>query len=154
MNTDSNSIMNDIRNLLKKVKLINAGNENDKIENIIYDLVDTKGLVSIGLEDVYSLLTGVNTAYISIGEGMGENASEAAAHDVINKLSNVIDTHNINAMIMKAVGSVNNINLVDFSNASEIISDAINENADIVWGITEDETLEDKVYITIIAVAE
>lgn len=116
----------------------------------ISDLITIPSMLQIDIADVNTIMRGAGYTYIGIGEGKGDNRAEDAARQAIN--SPLLDY-----AIKKARGLLINISgdhsmaLKEVNAAAEIVVDIADENANIIFGCTIDESLEGMIKVTLIA---
>ncbi len=117
----------------------------------ISDIITCPGLVNVDFADVRSVMTEAGTALLGIGLGSGRSRALEAAQAAIN--SPLLEA----ARIDGAKGCVINITggkdmtLEDMTSASEVISDVVDPEANIIVGTVVDEKLEGEIQVTVIA---
>ena len=117
----------------------------------ISDIITCPGLVNVDFADVRSVMTEAGTALLGIGTGSGRSRAIDAAQAAIN--SPLLEA----ARIDGAKGCVINITggkdmtLEDMTSASEIVSDVVDQEANIIVGTVVDERMEGEVQVTVIA---
>lgn len=149
-------VLND--NLLKVVSNKTSINEAfSMVDNIlkqsvqsITDLVTTVGEINIDFADVKTIFRYKGKGYLGMGRANGENRLYDAVKIVIeNPLTeNKID--NAKGVIFNVTGG-ENLGLAEINSAINMISDRVDENANIIFGTVIDESLEDEVVVTVIA---
>ena len=117
----------------------------------ISDIITFPGLVNVDFADVRSVMTEAGSALLGIGLGSGRSRALEAAQAAIN--SPLLEA----ARIDGAKGCVINITggkdmtLEDMTSASEVISDVVDPEANIIVGTVVDEKLEGEIQVTVIA---
>lgn len=120
----------------------------------ISEIVTNPGKINLDMNDVDTTLRDGKTALISIGYGEGENRVTDAINDALHSpLLNNTDVFSSKRLLFNLCYSQNS--KVPFL-ASEVeqlndFVDKVDENVDVIWGITYDDTLGDKVKFTILA---
>ena len=117
----------------------------------ISDLIVGSGLVNVDFADVCSIMSKGGTALMGVGEGSGDNAALDAAKAAINSPLLGVNITGAPRILMNVAGSTENVGLLQVGEASDYISEQAQEDADIIWGVTEDETMGDSVRVTVIA---
>lgn len=117
----------------------------------ISDLISGSGLVNVDFADVCSIMRNGGASLMGVGEGSGENAALDAAKAAITSPLLGVSIEGAPRLLMNVAGSVENVGLLQVGEASEYVRDQTMEDADIIWGITEDETMGDNVRVTVIA---
>ncbi|MDR3332678.1 MAG: cell division protein FtsZ [Synergistaceae bacterium] len=116
----------------------------------VTDLILKPGLVNVDFADVRTIMSNAGSAIMGIGEGYGENRVATAAHNAIN--SPLMETPMIGARgVLFNVSGGANIGIHEVQEAANIINDASDEDAFVIWGHVFDPDMEDAVKITVIA---
>ena len=116
----------------------------------ISDLITVPGVINLDFADVKTVMSNAGSALMGIGEGHGDNAAVDAAKIAVNSPLLETSIQGAKAILYNVTGGPN-LGLMQISEASEIISGAAHEDANIIFGTAIDETLEDTVRITVIA---
>jgi cell division protein FtsZ len=116
----------------------------------ISDLIAVPGLINLDFADVKSIMTNAGSALMGIGEGSGDNAAVTAAKAAINSPLLETSIQGAKGVLLNITGS-SELSLFEVNEASEIISEATHENANIIFGAAIDDTMEDTVRVTVIA---
>lgn len=116
----------------------------------VTDLILRPGLVNVDFADVRTVMSNAGPAIMGIGEGYGENRVVTAAHNAIN--SPLMETPMIGAkgVLFNVTGGAN-VSLHEITDAAELIRNASDEDAAVIWGHVFDPSMEDAVQITVIA---
>ena len=116
----------------------------------VTDLILRPGLVNVDFADVRTVMSNAGPAIMGIGEGYGENRVVTAAHNAIN--SPLMETPMIGAkgVLFNVTGGAN-VSLHEITDAAELIRNASDEDASVIWGHVFDPSMEDAVQITVIA---
>ena len=116
----------------------------------ISDLIIVPGLINLDFADVKAIMSSAGSALMGIGVGMGEErAIEAARKAIASPL--------LEASIEGAKGILFNITgrdeegLHEVNAAAEIIAEAADPEANIIFGAVIDEEMKDEVRVTVIA---
>ncbi|MEM6591265.1 MAG: cell division protein FtsZ [Cyanobacteria bacterium P01_H01_bin.119] len=116
----------------------------------ISDIITIPGLVNVDFADVRAVMADAGSALMGIGIGSGKSRAREAA---IAAISSPL----LEASIDGAGGAVFNITggsdmtLHEVNSAAEIIYEAVDPNANIIFGAVIDERLQGEVRITVIA---
>jgi cell division protein FtsZ len=117
----------------------------------ISDLIQVPGLINLDFADVQAIMKDKGSALMGIGVGRGENRAVEAAKKAINSplLETTID--GAKGILLNITGG-SDLSLYEATEAANIISDAADSNANLIFGAVVDESLEeDQVVITVIA---
>ena len=116
----------------------------------ISDIITIPGLVNVDFADVRAVMADAGSALMGIGVGSGKSRAREAAIAAIS--SPLLETS-----IDGAAGAIFNITggsdltLHEVNAAAEIIYEAVDPNANIIFGAVIDERMQGEVRITVIA---
>jgi cell division protein FtsZ len=117
----------------------------------ISDLIVGSGHVVVDFADVKTIMCERGMAIMGIGEADGENrARDAAQKAVSSPLLEDISIHGARGVLINVTGNAD-MTLNEVSEASTLIQEQAHENAKIIWGLVYDQSMEDKIRITVIA---
>ncbi|MDR1470926.1 MAG: cell division protein FtsZ [Synergistaceae bacterium] len=116
----------------------------------VTDLILKPGLVNVDFADVCTIMSNSGAAIMGIGEGYGENRVSTAAHNAINSPLMEVPMIGAKGVLFNVSGGAN-IGIHEVEEAANIITDASDPDANIIWGQVFDPDMEDVVRITIIA---
>lgn len=116
----------------------------------VTDLILRPGLVNVDFADVKTIMSNAGSAIMGIGEGYGEKRAATAAYNAIN--SPLMDTNMTGAkgILFNITGGAN-VGIHEIYEATNIITEAADENAFIIWGHVFDPEMDDSIQITVIA---
>lgn len=116
----------------------------------VTDLILRPGLVNVDFADVRTIMSNAGAAIMGIGEGYGENRVATAAHNAIN--SPLMETPMIGAKgVLFNISGGANVGIHEIQEAADIINNACDEDAFVIWGHVFDPDMDDAVQITVIA---
>jgi len=116
----------------------------------ISDIVVESGLINVDFADVKMIIENAGTAIMGIGRASGEDRARKAAQSAINSPLLETNIHGAKGILFNISGGLN-LTLHEVNKAAEIISQAANPEADIIFGAVIDKKLEDGIKITVIA---
>ncbi len=116
----------------------------------ISDLIAVPGLINLDFADVKSIMSDTGSALMGIGIGTGDNAAVAAAEAAINSPLLETSIQGARGVLLNITGG-SNLSLFEVNEASQIIAEAADEEANIIFGSVIDESLNDEVHVTVIA---
>jgi len=117
----------------------------------ISDLIIFEGLVNVDFADVRAVMSEMGMAMMGTGESTGENrAVEAAEKAISSPLLEDISIHGARGILINITASPD-VTLQEVNEAAELIHAESHEDANIIWGMVIDPTLEDRVRVTVIA---
>ena len=116
----------------------------------ISDLIQIPGLINLDFADVKTIMTNQGEALMGIGEGTGENRAADAAKMAINSPLLETSIDGAKGILLNISGS-SDLSIFEVNEAAEIISEAADPDANIIFGSVIDESLGDKVQVTVVA---
>ncbi len=116
----------------------------------ISELIAVPALINLDFADVKSIMKDRGLAHMGIGYGTGENRTVDAARQAIS--SPLLETTIDGAMgvLINITGGVS-LGLLEINEAANMISQAVDPDANIIFGAGIDESMDDGVRITVIA---
>jgi len=116
----------------------------------IAEVITTPGLINLDFADVKSIMKDAGPAWMSIGRGSGQNrAIEAAKQALASPLLDV-SINGSRAVLFNVVGG-NSLTLFEVNEAADVIKQAVDPEANIIFGVAHDPDMETEVRITLIA---
>ena len=116
----------------------------------ISDLIQIPGLINLDFADVKTIMTEQGEALMGIGIGEGENRAADAAKMAINSPLLETSIDGAKGILLNISGS-SELGIFEVNEAAQIISDAADPDANIIFGSVIDESLGDKVQVTVVA---
>lgn len=118
----------------------------------ISDLITVKGQINLDFADVKTIMQGMGEAMMGVGEAEGDHACiEAAQTAIQSSLMENIDIKGAKGILVN-ISSNEEIALVEIEQAMDLIYQAAGSSeANVVFGIVYDNTLGEKVRVTVIA---
>ncbi len=138
----------------EKITLANAFDAADDVlrqgVKSISELIQTAGFINLDFADVSAIMRDAGHAHMGVGRAQGKDKAEAAANAAISSplLETTID--GAHGVIINFTSSPD-IGLDEVEQAAEIISNAAHPDANVIWGVAFDDTLQDEIIITVIA---
>ncbi|MEO6393822.1 MAG: cell division protein FtsZ [Pyrinomonadaceae bacterium] len=117
----------------------------------VTDLITDSGFINLDFADVRTTMSEMGSALMGTGRASGENRAERAALAAIS--SPLFDDNSIAGarnVIVSVAGGLD-LTLHEVSAAASVIHDLVDVNAEIIFGSTLDESLNDTVRVTVIA---
>src|SRR5580765_2170666 len=117
----------------------------------ISDLILVPGLINLDFADVKTIMAGMGLAMMGTGIAEGQDrAIEAARRAISSPLLEGASVNGSRGVIINVTGGPD-LSLVEVSEASLIVQEAADEDANIIFGAVIDPSLKGKVKITVIA---
>ena len=118
----------------------------------VTDLITRPGLINIDFADVKTILRDAGTAIMGVGEANGEERAVSAARKAISSplLENSMQAAR-GIILNIASRKSSDIGIHEVNESAQIIRAATHEDSNIIFGTSTDDSLEDKIRITVIA---
>jgi cell division protein FtsZ len=117
----------------------------------ISDLINIRGLINLDFADIRTVMANKGMALMGTGRASGENrAIEAATNAISSPLLENVSIDGAMGIIINVTGGPD-LSLYEVNEASTLITEAADENAEIIFGAVIDENLTDEVRVTVIA---
>src|SRR5947208_5281941 len=117
----------------------------------ISDLILVPGLINLDFADVKTIMAGMGIAIMGTGMGEGDaRAMDAANRAISSPLLEDATVKGARGVIINVTGG-SDLSLIEVREASAIIQEAANEEANIIFGAVVDPKMQGKVKITVIA---
>ncbi len=117
----------------------------------ISDIITIPGVINRDFADVKTTMAGMGYAVMATGIGTGPNRAMEAAHAAMaSPLLEAGAIDGARGILINITGS-SSLKLSEVNIASTLIQDAAHEDANIIFGAVQDETMGDQVKITVIA---
>jgi len=117
----------------------------------ISDLIAVPGLVNLDFADVKSIMSNAGSALMGIGEASGENATVDAVKAAIDSPLLETSLQGARGVLLNIMGATDSLSMMEVNEASVTVQEAAHPDAEIIWGVSIDESLGDKVSVTVIA---
>ncbi len=116
----------------------------------ISDLIALPALINLDFADVKTVMESGGMAHMGIGYGDGENKMVQAAKNAISSPMLETSIDGARAVLINITGGAD-ISIIEINEAANLIMEAADPDANIIFGAGVDETMGDKVRITVIA---
>ncbi|MBS3899448.1 MAG: cell division protein FtsZ [Dethiobacter sp.] len=116
----------------------------------ISDLIAVPGLINLDFADVKTIMKETGAALMGIGVGTGDNRTVEAAKKAIASPLLETSIDGARGVLLNITGGVN-LSLFEVNEAADIVAEAADPDANIIFGAVIDESLDDEVRITVIA---
>lgn len=116
----------------------------------ISDIIIIPGLVNVDFADVRSVMADAGSALMGIGMGSGKSRAREAAMTAISSPLLETSIDGARGVLLNVTGG-SDLTLHEVTAAAEIISDAVDSEANIIFGAVIDEKMQGEVRITVIA---
>ena len=115
----------------------------------IAEVITTPGMINLDFADVKAIMKDAGPAWMSIGKGTGQNRAVDAAKDALASPLLDVSIEGSKAVLFNVVGG-NNLSLFEVNQAADVIKAAVDPDANIIFGVANDPSMENDVRITLI----
>jgi len=116
----------------------------------ISEVVTVPGLINLDFADIKSVMKDSGPAWMSVGKGSGQNrAAEAAKSALASPLLDVSISGSQGVLFNITGGS--SLTLFECNEAAQVISQAVDPRANIIFGVVFDPKMDGEIKITVIA---
>ena len=116
----------------------------------ITDLITVPGLINLDFADVRTIVKDAGTALLGIGVAGGENRAQTAADLAIHSPLLEASVEGARGILLNITGG-EDLTLFEVNEAAEVVAEAADDDANIIFGAVVDERLEGKMSITVVA---
>ncbi len=116
----------------------------------IADLISKPGVINLDFADVRTVMANKGVAHMGIGRASGENKAEIAAKMAIQSPLLETTIEGAKSVLINFSGDMN-LGLMETEEAADLIRESIDPEAEIIFGTTINEDLQDEVIVTVIA---
>ncbi|PAB58835.1 cell division protein FtsZ [Anaeromicrobium sediminis] len=116
----------------------------------ISDLIAVPGLVNLDFADVKTIMFEQGLAHMGVGRVSGENRAVEAAKQAIQSPLLETSIQGAKGVLLNITGG-GSLGLFEVNEAAELVSQAADPDANIIFGAVIDESLKDELVITVIA---
>ncbi len=126
-------------------------------DNVLYsgvrsitDLMMMPGLINLDFADIKSIMEDKGKAIMGTGEAEGENRARIAAEQALsNPLLDDCSMKGAKGVLINITGG-NDITLMEIDEAANIIKEEVDDDANIIFGSSYDNSLEGKIRVSIV----
>jgi cell division protein FtsZ len=116
----------------------------------ISDLIQTEAIINLDFADVTTVLKDAGYAHMGMGRATGKDKAEEAAKNAIASPLLETSINGAKSVIINFTSSPD-IELAEIELASSMVQKAAHPDANIIFGVAFDESLEDEMCVTVIA---
>ena len=116
----------------------------------ISDLIKNTGFINLDFADVSAVMKDAGMAHMGVGRANGKSKAEEAARRAVSSPLLETSINGARGVLVNVTGSTD-VGLEEVEIAANLVQEAADPNALIIFGATFDETLEDEIVVTVIA---
>jgi len=116
----------------------------------IAQVITVPGMINLDFADVKAVMQDAGPAWMSIGKGSGQHRAADAAKEALASPLLDVSVGGSKGVLFNVVGG-DDLALFEVNEAAEIIKEAVDPEANIIFGVVHDSTMEKEIKITLIA---
>lgn len=117
----------------------------------ISDIIVGQGIINVDFADVRTIMAETGMALMGTGMASGESrAVEAAQRAISSPLLEDISIEGARGLLINITGGAN-MTLNEINEATTLVQKEAHEDANIIWGMVIDETMQEELRVTVIA---
>lgn len=116
----------------------------------ISDLISVPNLINLDFADVKTIMHDKGIAHMGIGQANGDNRATEAAEQAIQSPLLETSIEGAKSVLLNITGGAD-LGIFEVNEAADLIREAVDEDANIIFGAGIDETLGEAIKITVIA---
>ena len=116
----------------------------------ISDLITLPALINLDFADVRTTMSDAGPALLGIGMGTGDARGSLASQHAISSPLLETSIEGARSILLSITGG-RDLSLVEISEAARVIQEAAHPEAHIIFGANVDETLDEQIWVTVIA---
>ena len=116
----------------------------------IADLITVPGVINLDFADVKTIMKQAGTAMMGIGVASGDTRAVDAAQQAISSPLLESSVDGATRVLLSIAGS-KDLGIQEINDAADLVANAVDPDANIIFGTVVDESLGDQVRITVIA---
>jgi cell division protein FtsZ len=116
----------------------------------ISEVITVPGVINLDFADVKAIMKDAGPAWMSIGIASGKNRAVEAAKEALSSPLLDVSVRGSRGVLFNVVGGTS-LSLFEVNEAAGVIREAVDPEANIIFGVAHDVNMKDEVKITLIA---
>jgi cell division protein FtsZ len=116
----------------------------------IAEVITVPGMINLDYADVRTIMKDAGPAWMSIGHGSGSNRAETAAKEALNSPLLDVSIEGATGVLFNVTGGTT-LSLFEVQSAASVIRQAVDPEANIIFGVKLDPNMGNDVKLTLIA---
>ena len=116
----------------------------------IAEVITVPGMINLDFADVKTVMKDAGPAWMSIGMGTGKDRAVNAAKEALASPLLDVSIEGSKGVLFNVVGG-SNLTLFEVNEAAEVIKQAVDPDANIIFGVGHDPTMDNDIRITLVA---
>ncbi|MBQ5671501.1 MAG: cell division protein FtsZ, partial [Oscillospiraceae bacterium] len=113
-------------------------------------LITNTGFINLDFADVACIMRGAGLAHMGVGYAIGKGKAEEAAKMAVSSPLLETSINGARGVLINITGS-DDMGLEDVEAAANLVQEAAHPDANIIFGTTFDNSMEDQIRVTVIA---
>ncbi|MFC1987067.1 cell division protein FtsZ [Chloroflexota bacterium] len=115
----------------------------------IAEVITVPGLINLDFADIRTIMKDAGPAWMSVGRGTGQNRAADSAKQALDSPLLDVSMAGANGVLFNITG--NNLTLFEVNSAAEVIRQAVDPEANVIFGVVLDPNMGNDVRLTLIA---
>jgi len=116
----------------------------------IAEVITVPGMINLDFADVKAVMKDAGPAWMSMGMGTGQHRAVEAAKEALSSPLLDVSLGGSRGVLFNVVGG-SSLTLFEVNEAAEVIKQAVDPEANIIFGVAHDPNMEREVKITLVA---
>ena len=116
----------------------------------ISDLITVPGMINLDFADVKAIMEESGQALMGIGRASGDDRAEMAARQAIESPLLDVSIDGARGVLFNVIGG-NDMTMHEINSAASVITEAADQNVNVIFGATINPELEGEIIITVVA---
>ena len=116
----------------------------------IAEVITVPGVINLDFADVKAIMKDAGPAWMSVGRGSGAHRAIDAAKEALNSPMLDVAIEGARGVLFNVIGD-DTLTLFEVNEAAKIIKQAVDADANIIFGVAHDSDLKGEVSITLVA---
>ncbi len=116
----------------------------------ISELITVPGLINLDFADVKTIMSNAGQSWMAVGRGTGANRSTDAAKQALSSPLLDVNIQGATGVLLNITGGTN-LAISEVHDAAQIIKNAVDPDANIIFGVAQDASMNDDVRLTLVA---
>jgi len=116
----------------------------------ISEVITVPGMINLDFADVKAVMKDAGPAWMSIGTGSGKNRAVEAAKEALASPLLDVSIDGSRGVLFNVVGG-SSLTLFEVNEAAEVVKQAVDPGANIIFGVAHDLSMDEDIRITLIA---
>jgi cell division protein FtsZ len=116
----------------------------------ITEVITVPGMINLDFADVKAIMKDAGPAWMSMGIGSGKNRAVDAAREALASPLLDVSIEGSRGVLFNIVGG-SSLTLFEVNEAAEVVKEAVDPEANIIFGVAHDLNMDEEVRITLVA---